>query len=145
MTVRLQVLRLDPEAPLPRAQHPGDAGLDLCAMEEAVVEPGARVSIGTGVAVAIPGGYAGLVVPRSGLAARHGVSLVNTPGLIDSGYRGEVRLLLVNHDLEEPFKVRRGERLAQLVLVAVPDVAVEEALTLPESARGAGGFGSTGR
>jgi dUTP pyrophosphatase len=140
----LRVRRLDEQALLPSRAYPGDAGLDLYAVEEAVLAPGERASIGTGVAVEIPDGQAGLVLPRSGLAARHGITLVNAPGLIDSGYRGEIRVLLLNTDSEEAFTVARGERIAQLVLVRVqtPDVVEVDELALSE--RGAGGFGSSG-
>ena len=129
----------------PRRAHPGDAGFDLCAAESARLEPGERVSVGTGIAVEIPDGSAGLVLPRSGLAARHGISIVNAPGLIDAGYRGEVRVLLLNTDKREAFEIEPGERIAQLVIVAVGDDEPEAVDALAESARGAGGFGSTGR
>ena len=129
----------------PRRAHPGDAGFDLCAAEPARLEPGERASVGTGIAVEIPDGSAGLVLPRSGLAARHGISVVNAPGLIDAGYRGEVRVLLLNTDKREAFEIEPGERIAQLVIVAVGDDEPEAVDALAESARGAGGFGSTGR
>jgi dUTP pyrophosphatase len=141
---RLRVRRLDDLALLPTRAYPGDAGLDLYALEEAVLNPGERASIGTGIAVEIPEGQAGLVLPRSGLAARHGIALVNAPGLIDSGYRGEVRVLLLNTDREEPFAISRGERIAQLVLVRVETPEVVEVDQLALSERGAGGFGSSG-
>jgi dUTP diphosphatase len=143
--VILRVRRLHPDAWLPRRAHEGDAGYDLFAVEATTLGPGERASVGTGIAIELPAGHAGWVVPRSGLAARHGIAIVNAPGLIDSGYRGEVRVLLLNTDRSEPFEVQPGERIAQLVVAAVaaPDVAeVEE---LEASARGAGGFGSTGR
>jgi dUTP pyrophosphatase len=143
--VQLRVARLADNALLPSRAHPGDAGLDLHAAEAATLEPGERVSVGTGIAVEIPKGHAGLVLPRSGLAMRHGIALANAPGLIDSGYRGELRVLLLNTDREESFDVVVGERIAQLVVspVAKPGVvAVEE---LSESERGGGGFGSSGR
>jgi dUTP diphosphatase len=134
------------EGALPPAQaHEGDAGYDLHAAEAASIPPGGRVSVGTGVAVAIPPGHAGLVVPRSGLAARHGIALVNAPGLIDSGYRGELRVLLLNTDMEAAFEVEPGDRIAQLVVVAVASPTLEESKALKESPRGEGGFGSTGR
>ena len=141
---RLRVRRLDDRALLPTRAYPCDAGLDLYALEEATVAPGERASIGTGIAVEIPDGHAGLVLPRSGLAARHGIALVNAPGLIDSGYRGEVRVLLLNTDRRSPFSVARGDRIAQLVLVRIetPDVAEVDDLAVSE--RGAGGFGSSG-
>lgn len=141
----LLVQRLDPGLPMPSRAHPGDAGLDLYAAEGVCLRPGHRASVPTGIAVAIPEGFAGLVLPRSGLAARHGIGLVNAPGLIDSGYRGEVRVLLVNLDPEEACELRRGERIAQLVLTRVEDVGIREVAELPGSARGEGGFGSTGR
>jgi dUTP pyrophosphatase len=140
----LRVRRLDERALLPTRAYPGDAGLDLYALEEATLAPGERASIGTGIAVEIPDGEAGLVLPRSGLAARHGIALVNAPGLIDSGYRGELRVLLLNTDREEPFTVDRGERIAQLVLVRIETPGVIEVDALAISERGAGGFGSTG-
>jgi dUTP pyrophosphatase len=141
----LRFTRLADEARPPARAHDGDAGLDLCAAEAVVIGPGERASVGTGVAVAIPDGYAGLVVPRSGLAARSGIGLVNTPGLIDSGYRGELRVLLLNTDPEQQFEVEPGDRIAQLVLVAVASPELVELDTLDETARGVGGFGSTGR
>ncbi len=141
---RLHVRRLDDQALLPTRAYPGDAGLDLYALEEAVLGPGERASVGTGIAVEIPDGQAGLVLPRSGLAARHGIALVNAPGLIDSGYRGEIRVLLLNTDREEAFTVARGERIAQLVLVSVQTPEVVEVDELALSERGAGGFGSSG-
>ena len=134
----------DPHAILPTRAYPGDAGLDLYAAEEAVLGPGERASIGTGIAVEIPDGQAGLVLPRSGLAARHGIALVNAPGLIDSGYRGEIRVLLLNTDREEPFDVAAGDRIAQLVLVGVHTPEVVEVDELALSERGDGGFGSSG-
>ena len=140
----LKVRRLDAGARLPCRAYPGDAGLDLHALEEAVLEPGARASVATGIAVEIPDGQAGLVLPRSGLAARHGIALVNAPGLIDAGYRGEIRVLLLNTDRRESFTVQRGERIAQLVLVRVETPEVVEVHELALSERGAGGFGSSG-
>jgi dUTP pyrophosphatase len=141
----LRVRRLDPDAKLPTRAHDGDAGLDLYALEGATLGPGERISLRTGIAVEIPPGRAGLVLPRSGLAVRHGIALVNAPGLIDSGYRGEVRVLLLNTDREEPCEIQRGDRIAQLVLVAVEalDLVVVDELELSE--RGGGGFGSSGR
>ncbi|HTT30405.1 MAG TPA: dUTP diphosphatase [Solirubrobacteraceae bacterium] len=140
----LKVRRLDAGARVPSRAYPGDAGLDLYALEEAVLEPGGRASVGTGIAVEIPDGQAGLVLPRSGLAARHGIALVNAPGLIDAGYRGEIRVLLLNTDRDEPFTVQRGERIAQLVLVRIETPEVVEVHELALSERGAGGFGSSG-
>jgi dUTP pyrophosphatase len=143
--VKLRWTRLTDAAQPPAPAHPGDAGYDLRAAEPTRIEPGARASVGTGVAIEIPDGYAGLVLPRSGLAARHGIALVNAPGLIDAGYRGEVRVLLLNTDRDEPFEVEVGDRIAQLVLVEHAAPELEEVTELAESARGAGGFGSTGR
>lgn len=140
----LSVRRLDARARLPTRAHPEDAGLDLYALEEATLAPGARAEIQTGIAVEIPPGHAGLVVPRSGLAARHGIALANAPGLIDSGYRGELRVLLLNTDREFEYRVSAGDRVAQLVLVALAPTTVTEVSELTESARGAGGFGSSG-
>lgn len=140
----LRVVRLDPRATLPTRAHSGDAGLDLHALEPAVLEPGERQSVGTGIAVEIPDGQAGLVLPRSGLAARHGISVVNAPGLIDAGYRGEIRVLLLNTDRTEPFAVAAGARIAQLVLVRVELAVPAEVEVLEASERGADGFGSSG-
>ena len=139
------VVRLDPELPLPTYARPGDAGLDLLAREAATLAPaGGRALIPTGIAVALPEGYAGFVQPRSGLALRHGVTCLNTPGLIDAGYRDELKVLLVNLDPAAPFEVRRGERIAQLVVQAVAEVAWAPVDALDGESRG-GGFGSTGR
>ncbi len=143
--MELPVAKLKPEAVLPTRAHEGDAGLDLYACEEAHIGPGERWGVGTGVGVEIPDGHAGLVLPRSGLARDHGISLVNSPGLIDSGYRGELRVLLLNNDPAEIFRVAIGDRIAQLVLVPVATPAVAEIAALTESARGGGGFGSSGR
>ncbi len=140
----LPVLRLRPDAILPTRAHPGDAGLDLYAVEPVTLWAGARAAVPTGVAVAIPEGQAGLVVPRSGLALSHGIALVNAPGLIDSGYRGELKVLLLNTDPERAFEIHPGDRIAQLVLVEVRTPAVVETSALTPSERGAGGFGSTG-
>jgi dUTP diphosphatase len=140
----LQFRRLRPEATLPTAQHPGDAGLDLCSAVDVVVEPGARVMIPTGVAVAIPEGHAGLVLPRSGLASKQGLTMANAPGLIDAGYRGEVICAAVNLDREQAVKILVGDRIAQLVVVELPGVEPTWVDDLPETTRGEGGFGSTG-
>jgi dUTP pyrophosphatase len=140
----LKVRRLDARALLPTRAYDGDAGLDLYALEERELGPGERASIGTGISIQIPPGQAGLVLPRSGLAASHGISIVNAPGLIDSGYRGEVRVLLLNTDPGKAFTVTVGDRIAQLVLVRVETPAVEEVDELALSERGAGGFGSSG-
>ncbi|MFN2617736.1 MAG: dUTP diphosphatase [Thermoleophilaceae bacterium] len=143
--MKLPFRRLSESAVPPARAHEGDAGYDLCADESASIPPGGRASVGTGIAVAIPDGHAGLVVPRSGLAARHGVALVNAPGLIDAGYRGELRVLLLNTDREQAFEVEPGDRIAQLVILSVESPALVEAEELEESLRGVGGFGSTGR
>jgi dUTP pyrophosphatase len=140
----LRVLRLDPRAALPTRAHPGDAGLDLYALEPTLLHPGERVSVRTGIAVEIPRGQAGLVLPRSGLAARHGIALVNAPGLIDAGYRGELSVLLLNTDRRAHFALAAGDRVAQLVLVRVEEPEPIEVQALEESVRGAGGFGSSG-
>jgi dUTP pyrophosphatase len=137
--------RLSEAARAPARAGDGDAGYDLHAAEAAVLEPGERASVGTGLAIEIPDGHAGLVLPRSGLAMRHGIALVNAPGLIDAGYRGEVRVLLLNTDVEETFEVSVGDRIAQLVIVRHETPELVEVAALGASARGGGGFGSTGR
>ena len=142
--MRIAVKRLDPDLPLPRYARASDAGLDLHAAARVVIAPGARAVVGTGIALAIPEGFAGLVLPRSGLALRHGVTVLNTPGLVDSGYRGEVKVLLINHDPSAAVTVERGERIAQLVVQAVETVELVEVEELSASERSAGGFGSTG-
>ncbi len=137
--------RLDPEVPLPSYAHPGDAGCDLVTTEDADVSPGERVVLGTGVMIALPEGYAAFVHPRSGLAARHGVGLVNSPGTVDAGYRGEIRVIVVNHDPRETLRLRRLDRIAQLVVQRVEQVVWRESDgELPASARGTAGHGSTG-
>ena len=136
--------RLDPDAVLPERAHPGDAGFDLRSIEDVEVRPGERAMVGTGVAVAVPDGHAALVLPRSGLASNHGLTLANAPGLIDSGYRGEVICSVVNLDLHESVKIARGDRIAQLVIVEVPELRPGWVDELPPSSRGEGGFGSTG-
>lgn len=143
--MELPVAKLEDGAVLPSRAHEGDAGLDLHACEAAHIGPGERWSVGTGIAVEIPDGHAGLVLPRSGLAKKHGIALVNAPGLIDSGYRGEVRVLLLNTDPAETFRVEPGDRIAQLVIVPIALAAPVEVQALADSARGAGGFGSSGR
>ncbi len=140
----LPVLRLDPRARLPTRAYPGDAGLDLYALEAVVLEPGARAPVRTGIAIEIPHGRAGLVLPRSGLAARHGLALVNAPGLIDAGYRGELVVLLLNTDRMQRCELAAGDRIAQLVLVDVWAPVVTEVESLGGSARDTGGFGSSG-
>ncbi len=142
----LPVVRLDPSLPLPDYARRGDAGADLVAREGVVLAAaGGRAMVPTGVAVAIPHGHAGLVLPRSGLALRHGVTVMNAPGLVDAGYRGELNVVLVNTDPTEDYVVQRGDRIAQLVIVAVEQVAVQVVDELPASERGAGGFGHSGR
>jgi dUTP pyrophosphatase len=141
--MELPVRRLRDEAVLPGRAYAGDAGLDLAACERIELAPGERVVVGTGLSVAIPDGYAGFVQPRSGLAARHGLALVNSPGLVDSGYRGELRIVLLNTDASEPFVVEPGMRIAQLVVLPVPELDVVEVEELPESERGVRGFGSS--
>jgi dUTP pyrophosphatase len=142
-SITLPIVRLRPDATVPTQAYDGDAGLDLAAVEGVTLPPGGRAVVGTGVAVAIPDGYAGLVVPRSGLAARHGLSKVNTPGIVDSGYRGEVKVVLLNTDRERSFTVEAGMRIAQLVLVPLPTVRLLEVDELPKSERGERGFGSS--
>ena len=141
---QLEFTRLSESATLPTRAHDGDAGLDLYAAEAAEIGPGQRVSVGTGLAVAIPPGLAGLVVPRSGLALKHGIALVNSPGVIDSGYRGELRVLLLNTDAEDEFTLAPGDRVAQLLLTPVATANPLEADSLDSTTRGDGGFGSTG-
>lgn len=141
--IELPIQRLRDDAVVPTQAYSGDAGLDLAACERVVIAPGERAVVGTGLAVAIPEGYAGLVMPRSGLAVRHGLGKVNSPGLIDSGYRGEVRVVLLNTDRREPFTVEPGMRIAQLVVVPVPGLGVVEVDDLPASERGVRGFGSS--
>jgi dUTP pyrophosphatase len=140
----LRVRRVDPRAVLPTRAYPGDAGLDLYALGDAELGPGERASVRTGIAVQIPEGQAGLVLPRSGLARRHGISVVNAPGLIDAGYRGEVEVLLLNTDRSTPFSIAAGDRIAQLVIVGVHAPQVLEVQELALSERGSGGFGSSG-
>jgi dUTP pyrophosphatase len=143
--VELPFARLDDRASAPTRAHEGDAGLDLYACEAAHIGPGERWSVGTGIAVEIPDGHAGLVLPRSGLAKKHGIALVNSPGLIDAGYRGEIRVLLLNTDPAEIFRVEPGDRIAQLLIAPIAIAEPVEAAALNESARGEGGFGSSGR
>ncbi len=142
--LEIQVLRLDADLPLPSYAHPGDAGADLLTAVDVTLAPGERALVPTGVALALPEGYVALVHPRSGLAARHGLSIVNTPGTIDAGYRGEIKVLLINHDPREPIELRRGDRVAQLVVQRFERARFVEVGVLPESVRGAGGYGSTG-
>jgi dUTP pyrophosphatase len=142
--VEVLITRLDPDLPLPAYEHPGDAGLDLRARTDVSLAPGARALVPTGVAIALPPGCVALVCPRSGLALRHGVGLVNAPGVIDAGYRGEISVILVNHDLHDVVHLRRGDRIAQLLIQRVESASLVEVSDLPGSHRGAGGFGSTG-
>ncbi len=136
--------RLNPKAIVPTRAHPGDAGLDLCALNAVEIAPGQRAKVATGIAIELPAGHAGLIVPRSGLAAKHGLSIVNAPGLIDEGYRGELQVLLLNTDQEAPISIAAGERIAQLVVVAVSTPQLVEVDQLDESVRGEQGFGSSG-
>lgn len=140
----IRVRRVDPRALLPTRAYAGDAGLDLYALDDGVLDPGQRASVRTGVAVEIPEGQAGLVLPRSGLARRHGISVVNAPGLIDAGYRGEIEVLLLNTDRTSTFSIAAGDRIAQLVIVSVQSPDVVEVDELALSQRGSGGFGSSG-
>jgi len=141
--IELPVLRLRDDAVVPEQAYAGDAGLDLAACERVELGPGERATVGTGLAVAIPDGHAGFVQPRSGLAAKHGITIVNTPGLVDSGYRGELKVILLNTDRREPFVVEPGMRIAQLVVLPVAAVAPREVGELPASERGERGFGSS--
>ena len=141
--IKLLIQRLGPDAVIPERAYAGDAGLDLAASEQIEIGPGERAVVGTGVAVAIPDGYAGFVQPRSGLASRHGISVVNSPGLVDSGYRGELRVVLLNTDRVNAFVIEPGMRIAQLVVLAIPQVQLSEVEDLPESERGGRGFGSS--
>lgn len=140
----VKIQRLDTEIPLPRRAHPGDAGADLCSTENIILQPGQRALVGTGIAIALPAGTVGLVHPRSGLAARHGLSVVNTPGTIDAQYRGEIKVCLINHDPEQPIEITRGMRIAQLVIQRVELVEFAEVERLDDTERGAQGYGSTG-
>lgn len=143
-TVAVYLSRIDPEVPVPSYARAGDAGADLVTTTDAVIQPGERVVVGTGVAIALPEGYAAFVHPRSGLAARVGLSVVNTPGTIDSGYRGEIKVCLINHDPREPIELRRGDRIAQLIVQRVEHAEFVVVTDLEESERGDGGYGSTG-
>lgn len=143
-TIDVLLHRLDPDVPVPSYAHPGDAGADLVTTVDVVLGPGERATVPTGVAIALPDGYAAFVHPRSGLAAKHGVTIVNAPGTVDAGYRGEIRVTLLNTDRSEPVHLARGDRVAQLVVQRVERVRFLEAQTLPGSHRGEGGFGSSG-
>ena len=142
--VEVLVTRLDPGIPLPAYAQPGDAGADLRSAVDITLAPGERAMVPTGIAIALPDGHAAFVHPRSGLAIKHGLSMVNTPGTIDAGYRGEISVLLINHDPSEPIDIRRGDRIAQLIIQRVEQAAFTDAAELPDSSRGSGGFGSTG-
>ncbi len=142
--VRVLLRRLDPGVPLPRYAHPGDAGADLCTAVDVILPPGERQTVPTGIAIALPEGFVALVHPRSGLAARHGVTIVNAPGTVDAGYRGELRVTLLNTDRLVPVTLHRGDRIAQLLIQRVSQAEFVEVEQLPGSARGIGGFGSTG-
>jgi dUTP pyrophosphatase len=144
LPVDVLIHRLDPDLPLPAYAHPGDAGVDLLARTDVTLEPGERALVPTGIAIALPDGYAAFVHPRSGLARDLGVGIVNAPGTVDAGYRGEVSVLLVNHDRAHAARLRRGDRIAQLVVQPVSRVRFHEVDLLPGSARGTGGYGSTG-
>ena len=143
--VPIQVVRLDSELPVPSYAKAGDAGADLYTAVDVSLEPGERALVPTGIAIALPDGYVALVHPRSGLAARHGLSIVNTPGTIDAGYRGEIKVMLINHDPREPIELRRGDRIAQLVIQRFEVAAFDEVDVLPDSERGSGGYGSDWR
>jgi dUTP pyrophosphatase len=142
--VKVLLTRLDPDVPIPSYAKPGDAGADLVTTTDVVLQPGERTLVGTGIAVALPEGYAGFVHPRSGLAARTGLGVVNAPGTVDSGYRGEIKVCLINHDRAVPLSLHRGDRIAQLVVQRVEHAVFDEVDELPESQRGSGGYGSTG-
>ena len=142
--LRVLIQRLDKELPLPQYAKPGDAGLDVYARIDCTLAPGARALVPTGIAIALPEGYVCLAHPRSGLAVKYGVSIVNTPGTIDAGYRGEIQINLINHDLQNVFEIKRGDRIAQLVFQKFEHAKFEEVDALPDSERGSGGFGSTG-
>ncbi|WP_120005334.1 dUTP diphosphatase [Nesterenkonia muleiensis] len=142
--IQIPLQQLDPELPLPRYAHDDDAGADLVTAEDFTLAPGERRMVPTGTAIAIPEGWVGLVHPRSGLAAKHGVSMVNAPGTVDAGYRGELKVLLINTDLDEPVSFQRGDRIAQIIFQEVAQAVFTPVAALPETVRGAGGFGSSG-
>ena len=145
MTVDILITRLDESVPLPSYAKPGDAGADLCSRIDAILQPGERALIPTGISVALPNGYVALVHPRSGLAIKHGISMVNTPGTVDAAFRGELQIILINHDLQQPFEIKKGDRIAQLVIQKVERAEFVEVQTLPGTHRAEGGFGSTGK
>ena len=140
----IQIVRLDPDLPAPAYARPGDAGADLVTTVDVTLHPGERAMVPTGISIALPDGYVALVHPRSGLAARHGLSIVNAPGTIDAGYRGEIKVMLINHDPRDPVELRRGDRIAQLVVQRFERARFVEVAELPASVRGEGGYGSTG-
>lgn len=142
--IEILIIRSDPSLSLPAYAKPGDAGADLCSSEDLVIAPGDRALVSTGLSIALPDGFAGFVHPRSGLAIKSGIGIVNAPGTIDSGYRGEIKVIVINHDRTESFAIKRGDRIAQLVIQRVENAQFVEVEILPESARSAGGFGSTG-
>ncbi|MEI7550321.1 MAG: dUTP diphosphatase [Actinomycetes bacterium] len=142
--IEVLITRSDPNLSLPSYAKPGDAGADLCSSEDRVIAPGERALVSTGLSIALPDGFAAFVHPRSGLAIKSGIGIVNAPGTIDSGYRGEIKIIVINHDRTEDFVIKRGDRIAQLVVQRVESAQFVEVEVLPESARGAGGFGSTG-
>ena len=144
-SVQVLITRLDPELPLPRYAKGGDAGADIVSRVDITLAPGERALVPTGIAIALPDGYVALVHPRSGLAIKHGVTMVNAPGTVDAGYRGELQIILINHDKSEPVSFKRGDRIAQLVIQKVEHAEFVEVRDLPGSGRGTGGFGSTGR
>ena len=143
MSLEILITRLDPGVPLPRYAHPGDAGADICSAVDVTLQPGERAAVATGLAIALPEGYVALAHPRSGLALKNGIGMVNAPGTIDAGYRGELKVLLINHS-QEPFTINRGDRIAQLVIQKFESATYREVSELPDSVRGEGGFGSTG-
>ncbi|GAC1410164.1 MAG: dUTP diphosphatase [Actinomycetota bacterium] len=143
--VEILVKRLSGDVAMPAPAHAGDAGLDLQSAIDATLKPGDRLVVPTGIAIAIPDGYAGFVQPRSGLAAKRGIGIVNSPGLVDSGYRGEIKVVMINHDLSEALEIHRGDRIAQMVILPIPALDIVEANELPASDRGERGFGSSGR
>jgi dUTP pyrophosphatase len=145
MTLKVLITRLDESVSVPRYAKPGDAGADICTRIDLTIEPGERVLAPTGLSIALPDGYAAFVHPRSGLAIKHGVSMVNTPGTVDAGYRGELQIILINHDLREAISFKKGDRIAQLVIQKVERAEFIEVETLPGTDRGSGGFGSTGK
>jgi dUTP pyrophosphatase len=145
MSVQILITRLDDGVPLPSYAKPGDAGADLCSRVDMVLAPGERALVPTGISVALPHGYVALVHPRSGLAIKHGISMVNTPGTVDAAYRGELQVILINHDLKEPFTIQKGDRIAQLVIQKVEHAEFIEVSSLPGTHRSVGGFGSTGK